>query len=89
MNKFLPARSFIKIWNAKAEKFSRAAELDAMFDGGEFSGPYHFEMASDDYNKTLASVASRFDITASKLENLVYEHDMETNYHMLEMYRGS
>ena len=77
MNKFLPVRSFQKIWSVKSDAISFAAEMDAGFDAGEFSGPMHGERAEGEYEATLRYVAERFEMESKELENLIYAYGME------------
>ena len=66
-------RAFEKVWLPLSDELDAAADLDAAFDGGEFSGPLHAEYHENLYEDTLKSVAYRFDIDERELHDLYHE----------------
>jgi hypothetical protein len=75
-------RAFNKVWGPKADALAVAAQADAGFDGGEFSGPAYGYITVRVFEETLAAVAERFGLTAAELDNAIqqYERDQQQRW---------
>jgi hypothetical protein len=73
-------RAFARVWGPKAESLAEAAYYDSLFDGGEWSARLSANIEQREYEKTLAYVALRFNMTPGYLEHAI-EH---ANHHQLD-----
>jgi len=72
------ARAFLTLWERKTAGEDLAAEADAKFDGGEFSGPARERRIHDEYQATCQYVAARMGYSELELYGEVC--DMDARY---------
>lgn len=65
------ARALGRVHGPKARALDIAAEMNAAFDGGEWSGPADAERAEASYCDSLALVADRFGMDPARLDLVV------------------
>lgn len=68
-------RAFHRLMRPITESHQKAIELDAGFDGGEFSGPAHEHMLLDDEDRIASYVAKRFGIDEDDLNEALSYFD--------------
>jgi hypothetical protein len=71
-------RAFNRVWAPHAEAFAMAADLDAGFDGGEWSRGINDRMEAREFADCLQRVARRFDLSAQQLEEMIQQADYES-----------
>jgi hypothetical protein len=60
-------RAFNRLASIAEAQSAEACEMDALFDGGEWSGPAHGEMLANEIERLAHMVARRFGIDPSEL----------------------
>jgi hypothetical protein len=60
-------RAFNRIWEPISESIELAADADAGFDAGEWSGDHHAKRLADEFYRVMELVAGRFGLTRQEL----------------------
>ena len=82
---YVAVRAFRKVWEPIAAEHELAAEMDAGFDAGEWSGPAHANLECAAYEACLHRVAAKFNLSATVLGNQL----CEAEYNECERFRSS
>lgn len=75
LSPFAAARAFYRVWGPVAERLHYAEDVDAGFDAGEFSGPWHADYYEAKYNEALAKVAAAMHASENWLRYAVAAYD--------------
>ena len=85
----LAIRAFHKLWMQHSPDLAYAREMDAGFDGGEFSGPAHDNLEEEEYQRIVSIVAERFLIDPLYLNDKIDEAEYIEFEYFLESMRNS
>jgi hypothetical protein len=84
VNHMAAVRAFNRVWRPISDRLEMAADADAGFDAGEFSGKFHGDLMGREFFRCLDLVATRFGITGNQLWYATEAASQENFYRAME-----